>query len=46
MDREEINRIFAETDRRIDAAFEKFGRDMIRLMREAWKEASQKAGFR
>ena len=45
MDRKEIDRIFAETDRRIDVAFRVFSEDMIRLIREAWIEATQKAGL-
>ncbi len=43
MDREEINRIFTETDRRIDEAFEKFGKEMARLIRESWEEVMQKS---
>ena len=46
MGREEINRIFAETDKRIDEAFEKFGKEMARLIRESWEEIMQKARFR
>lgn len=44
MDRKEIEEIFDETEKRIDAAFEKFGKEMIELFRKAWKEAKQKGG--